>query len=315
MITLPKNITKHKQDFDVLCDWVESSILFSDNEDQISLNTVADVLTDEDIFSAQSEAYTIAADIWAALRIRQSCLDENYPFVITSTRIERKGEWDKFPAYTFCLLLSMAVWLRIKAHWQTLGGFTVDGELFEKLTEASLVRHFPDWKFEIVGWSRSNPTGLENAIKNIITNIREKEMNRFTNYLNPKSKDAGLDLIGYRTFKDSRGALPIFFLQCATGDDWNAKLNTPDLKIWAKIIDFTSTPKRGFAMPFSLLESDKEMVFRTSAIVVEGPFFDRYRLLSIADGNQESENWVPADLKTQLIEWVIPRLEHLTWDV
>jgi len=285
--------------------------------------TVVDILTDEDVIperdedfiSEQGDAHGIASDLWEALKLRQHCTNENSPFDITATRIERKQEWDKYPAYSFCLLLSMGVWSKVKPAWRNLGGgFTAEGELFEKLTEASLIRHFPDWEFRVIGWSRSNTTGLADTIKNIGQNLRERELASYIDYLDPRSKDAGLDLIGYRTFKDTRGALPIFFLQCATGDNWDDKLDTPNLDIWGKIIDFTSKPKRGFAMPFSLLESDKSRIFRQSAVKVGGPFLDRYRLLSVTTGNQELESWVPLDLKTQLIDWVAPRLPYLRWD-
>src|SRR5205823_3869050 len=100
----------------------------------------------------------------------------------------------------------------------------------------------------------------------------------------------GLDLLCYRPYDDGRVGVPVFLVQCASGQDWESKLDTPKLKIWAKIVDFASTPKKAFAMPFTLEDWD----FTRKCNDNDGMLMDRYRLLA---AGRARPNWISSRLR------------------
>ncbi len=317
MLEVPSKVSKHKRELDIVSDWIESSVLFSPDEDEISRYDVIDVILDADVFADQNDAHTFMSDTWEALYYRQRAIGSGSPFTLTNDRISRVREWTVYPAYSFCLLLSFAVWSRLHTKWQNQigGGYALQGELFERLTASSLVKQFPHWEFDVIGWSRSNTDDLPQTIRRIGRLVKENEGHDYSEYINPHSaKDVGLDVLGYRSFEDNRGALPIYLVQCATGENWNTKLDTPDVELWSKIVTFTAKPARGFAMPFSLLETDKSRDFKLSAFKVAGLFLDRYRLLSASIGSANIEDWIGDGLKSEIISWVEPRLQTLSWE-
>ena len=120
-----------------------------------------------------------------------------------------------------------------------------------------------------------------------------------------QGKDAGLDLVCDQPFLDGRGGHPLYFFQCASGRSWEDKIETPDLRLWAKFFDFSSDPVRGFAIPYVLSSKKK---FRSVNNRVDGLLLDRLRLIAplATDGDQ-----VPSDLESSLIDWLTPRIEGL----
>jgi len=118
------------------------------------------------------------------------------------------------------------------------------------------------------------------------------------------AKDAGLDILCYRSFPDQRGGRPVFLVQCASGGDWESKLKTPDLEVWEKLISFVYRPKRAFSTPFALPERDYKMHCNK----VNGLLLDRHRLL--APGHA-STNWLSGGLARKLNEWTHARIGSL----
>ena len=96
----------------------------------------------------------------------------------------------------------------------------------------------------------------------------------------------------YRPFPDNRVGVPVYLMQCASGENWVHKLHEPDLNVWTKIILFAATPSKAIAIPFVLL--DKE--FKQRCNRVNGMLLDRYRLLAAVNHNGK---WVPNFLETE----------------
>lgn len=122
------------------------------------------------------------------------------------------------------------------------------------------------------------------------------------------ANEAGLDILCHRPFGDGRAGSPVFLLQCASGGKWEEKLRTPDVRIWGRIITFTSEPQKAFAMPFALTDSE----FTRVCNVVNGMLLDRYRLLLPGATNP---TWVTDALSARLINWLNPRITKLPQDV
>jgi len=63
--------------------------------------------------------------------------------------------------------------------------------------------------------------------------------------------------------------------QCASGQNWNSKLATPDTKAWNRVLTLTHTPLRGLATPVVIPVEE----FNSRRNQAHGVLLDRYRLL------------------------------------
>lgn len=305
MLTLPTrgvavSVNEHNVDLDVLCDWIEASILFC--EDELSQSDVVDVLIEENIYRDQDMGYEIVGSAMTEMRKRHSWIRSGSPFSFHGNTITRNVEWRTVPVYSFCILLSAAA---LYKEWARSFGtdYTEQGELFELVTKDSLAQQFKDWKFFLTGWSRSKTDQLNDIVEQIADRLGEGVGNT-KRWTSEEQKDGGLDLVLYRPFPDQRVGIPLYLMQCASGQNWEEKLNTPDINFWRHIVDFASEPKRGFATPFAM--GDKEFIRKCCK--VNGIFIDRYRLLATT---KPEENWVPGILKSRLLAWAAPRVDTL----
>jgi hypothetical protein len=305
MLALPtrgisRSVHVHKVELDVLCDWIESNLLFE--EDELSATDVIDALLEGHIYDDNDMASEIVSSAWTELRLRQSWIGQGSPFSISSSRIERVRIWREVAGHSFCLLLSLAMWYRSWAH-QFGSDYTEQGELFEQLTRESLTEQFADWQIRLTGWSRTRTVGLRTIVNDIASRLGEST-GKISRWTTEAAKDAELDLLAYRPFVDGRVGIPVYLMQCASGANWEDKLHTPRLEIWKRLIEFTAEPKKAFATPFALLDSE----FIRSCNLVNGMLLDRYRILSAANNKRR---WLSSKLKARLIGWSEPRIAQL----
>lgn len=292
---------QHNVKLEVLCDWIEGSVLFY--EDNLSTADVVDVLKDEGIYENQDDAVEIVTRTWYELRRRLGWIEEASPFSFTRGTMRRVGCWEENPAHSFCVLLSMPLCYKDWSTGQCGSDYIEQGQLFESLTKASIENQFTDWEVYQTGWSQMNSMKLPDIVDNIASCLGEEKGDIWL-WEDEDAKDAGLDLLFYRPFPDKRVGVPVYLMQCASGKYWKDKLHTPDLKVWTKIILFAATPKKAFAIPFAL--SDGE--FKNRCNRVDGMLLDRYRLLAAANHNKE---WVSRLLRDEIIDWMAPKLETL----
>ena len=111
MLGLPENglsrsVKQHNVDLNVLCDWVEASAVFDD--DQLSKSDVVKALVQHEVYVKQDFAKEIVDQAWSAISSRVKYLDSPLGIEVSINRIARKEKWDTFPAYGFCLALSCA---------------------------------------------------------------------------------------------------------------------------------------------------------------------------------------------------------------
>jgi hypothetical protein len=310
MLEFPVKVTNtdHPEDrvvIPLLCDWLEASVLFQKGQ-QLGDAELVDVLMDEEICDAQDDAWTIKDDAWIELRRRQRGMTRRgYPFSVPTSRLTRLATWSDVPAYSFCLVLSLAI---LYKKWAAAFGadYTEQGELFEQLTEESLKASLLTWQIYRTGWSGSNTKFLNDIVTNVAERVNEP-IGNVTKWTKPKAKEAGLDILCYRPYHDDRGSLPAFLLQCSSGRDFESKLQSPDLKVWGKIVDFASNPRRAFATPRSFSDHD----FLMYANSVDGLFLDRFRLLAASSHNPR---WMSEPLKKRIVRWLRPRLKTLPWE-
>lgn len=309
MLALPnkgiaRSINVHNIDLNILCDWIEASVVFDETE--LSKSDVIDVLIEEQIYESQSFAAQIVDDAWSIISQRINYLSSPLGITVTSNRISRVEEWDQFSAYGFCLALScVELYSGLPAPWG--GNYISQGDLFEELTAESLRKTLQGWSVSRIGWSATTHTiSLATALPTIISDLNELMGAEAQLHLTKTVKDLGLDLLAFYSFADRQASMPVLLVQCASGSDWIRKRKTPDIGLWStKIISCNSKPVRGFAIPFAFADPLK---FRRDAAIVEGVFIDRYRLLKSFRQNNSS---VSVALSTKLENWIRPHIVQL----
>lgn len=293
---------EHKVELDVFCDWIEASLAFTD-VDFISGSDIVDILCEEEIYESQEFAWELIESAFSELRRRQNCLALGAPFNVERDRITKTKDWKGVPAYSFCLTLSCVKWY---PKWSASLGktYSKQGELFEKVAAGALERLFPGWEIHRTGWSPDKAEKIKEVVSNVAKMLREPQ-GELQPWVTKDANEAGLDIVCYRPFADSRPGLLAIFAQCASGKHHEHKLGTPNMKEWGKIISFTaSVPQRSFITPYVFTDDE----FKRKSNKVDGLLLDRIRLLSA--GNDGAE-WLPENLKENLRAWVSPRIAKL----
>ena len=298
----------HNVELDALCDWIESSLAFTELN-VISGSNIVDVLTEEEIYESQSFAWELVENAFAELRRRRKCLSLSSPFEIENDKIVKIKEWTAVPAYAFCLALACAKWYpewasSLVRKGRTRPDYSEQGHLFEQITELAFKKLLPGWKVLRTGWSPDNTLKIKQVVENVSQFLREPAM-EIAPWMSSEAKEAGLDIVCCRDFNDARAGLPTIFVQCASGKHSEHKLKTPDEKEWGKVINFTAVfPHRSFVTPFVFTDAE----FKRTANKVDGLLLDRVRLLSAGDDGDE---WLPKPLIKNLSKWVKFRIEKL----
>jgi hypothetical protein len=307
MLRLPESGLKpyrdgHQTDLSIFCDWLEGSLLFT-NHNALSLSDIKDVLMEEHLYKSQDKASEFLADVWHEFDRRRSALGQSYPIKIENLRLLRVMPWRQSPAYSFCLLLSFAERYR---NWAKGFGtdFTEQGSLFEEVTCAALKQEMAGWTITATGWSSSRAAGLKAIVEQVRALLGEDagKLGKFPKF--KVAKDAGLDVVLFRPFADTRIGFPLYLLQCASGVEWEGKRNQPNLNAWRTFIDFAVMPKKALAIPFAVRDDE----FWWSCRHMDGMLIDRMRLLS---GGSRTPDWIASDVKRRIISWMAPRVKVL----
>ncbi len=302
MLSLPsRGFARSSLDLTALCDWIESSVLF--DREPVTTTSLVDVLREEELCEDQNAAYTVADDAWAEFVQRKSWIGLGWPFMLSDDTIEPAREWQDAASYTFCLLLSLTIRYRRWAK-TCVTDYGEQGELFEEVTKESLTKQFSDWQFLQTGWSRSRAQTLQRVVQQVASFLGEEEKHNIRRWTKETAKDAGLDIVCHRPFRDGRVAVPVYLIQCASGADFEDKLKTPDLSVWRKVVDFVVEPRRAFATPYAFSDED----FVQHATRVEGILLERYRILAAGFGEP---NWLSDDLRLRLVAWSKTRINLL----
>jgi hypothetical protein len=176
--------------------------------------------------------------------------------------------------------------------------------LFEEITALALGSELSDWTAHPTGWSRAQTAGIKDSIEQVRGLLNEKE-GRIDLIPDIQTiKDAGLDLVLWRPFPDSRIGCPLYLVQCASGANWEGKRNQPDIHLWRTMIEFAALPKRALAIPYAISDED----YWISCRRMDGMLLDRLRLLS---GGQRSSRWLSRDVNRRVIAWLRPRVKDL----
>ncbi|MHB1561175.1 MAG: hypothetical protein ACYC61_27310 [Isosphaeraceae bacterium] len=296
-------MNKHNVGVDALAEWIEGCITFVD--DEISQSEIADVLVEENYYRSQDFAKIRIGDAWKELIRRRKCLGDACPYTLAGLRIKRTKPWKRTPAYSFCLMLSLQVSYRPAFTAMFGTDYTEQGILFERLTAEAL--EGSGWSTHSTGWSKSTANSILDKVEALAGHLGEASCpSAVDRWTDDHAKDGGLDVVCHIPFADRWCGRPVLYVQCASGDNWKDKRATPNIKLWEKLLDLATEPRRGISIPFVLLADE----FRREANYdLLSLLLDRHRISAPITRGKKA--WLSKPLANALNAWTESRLPAL----
>ena len=284
-----------------LADWLEANLLFCGP--RVSASDVVDVLIQSQIVAeGQDHANEIVTDGFFEVERRQFWGGRPGNVHVSRGRLEIQSEWRDSPIWSFFVLLSIQTMFPkwAKSH----GDYTTQGELFERVVEAICPAMFPGWCSYRTGWAPDNTKNIPTIVEELTQRLHVRGHPALAEWIDPGAKDGGLDIVCYRRFDDEMEAIPVYFLQCASGRNWREKVETPNADDWQKYMDSAVMPGTGVAAPFVV----GRQRMQRSALRGQAVILDRLRMLSAATTRGVE---LSADLRNEVVDWMRPRVERL----
>ncbi len=289
-------------DNNVLADWLEANILFEPPE--VGKGDVVDMLVEYQICpdERQDIAHEIAAAGWNELVRRRRSGGLPPSVSINEMRVAMENSWKETPIWSFFVLLST---LRNYPEWaRQHESHVVQGDLFERVVEALCPAMLPGWTTYRAGWSPNGAKSIHEIVEDLCERLYVAGAQDLDAWITTGGGDGGLDIVCYRRFQDEREALPMFFLQCASGKNWRTKVDTPDGKYWQKLLNSAVEPATGIVAPFVIEDKELRMAGLKGQVVV----FDRLRVMSAACAATVT---LDEDFLGELFDWMEPRVGAL----
>ena len=295
-----KSVKNNNIDPIELGDWLEASTLFF--SENISKSDVVDVLGEQDICNDQDVANLIADEGWSELKSRYQSIGRPDTYSIDGNTLNAGIKWQDDPIRAFFLVLSL---FRLFPKWaDEKKDFTLQGLLFEKVVEVLCANVFAGWEVYRVGSSPENASNIVNVVETLAERLNCRGAADLENWVFEQGKDGGLDVVCYRFFDDNREALPVFLIQCASGNNWRKKIHTPNASEWSKLLNAAVSPGTGIAAPFVIDEKTLRIIASKGQVIV----IDRLRLLEAYYKNRAI---VTEELIDEVTTWLKPYIKIL----
>lgn len=207
-VALPSDIT----DTIILADWLELLALTAadGNSSHGDLQRALNRLGAENID-------TVCTDSMQELNRRVAAARDNYPFTFSGTLLRSKGDWRLFTPYVFCLLLSYC-----NNNKKRITGLRHE-VMFEQLSCLAAKRYIDGDVLRFGSPRDSLPSGFLDALTHVCGAVGEWNYAGVGRTL--RRKDGGLDLVAWKHFPDRKIGKLILFGHCASGENWDAKIN------------------------------------------------------------------------------------------
>lgn len=306
MLQLPtkgfnRSATKNNIKVEVLGDWLEANILFFGNP--ISKVDVVDFLIEQQVCVDQNIGHVIADDGWSELRRRKKIIGiADASLSLDSKSVFTTTTWQQDPIRAFFVALSL--FYPYPAWGSEHRNAPVQGLLFERVVAAISKTIFPGWETYLVGWSPEFTESMHDVVRTLGERLNCAVHPNLDYWIPDQAKDGGLDLVCYRPFDDDREAVPAYLFQCASGNNWRSKVNTPNPENWKKYLDSAVRPGTGIAAPF-VIPAKK---LRVSALEGQAIVLDRLRLLK---GLYSHPRVIDDQLRGDVIAWLEPFVNDL----
>lgn len=279
MITIPD-----VADISKVADWVELYVIYNNNflSKAKLIQDIGGVRADLD----QEDIEPIVDSIFNELDVRIKMYGNSCPYMIHGRSVKPKYKWSDFPELALCLIFSICGVVKTKGE--------SDGTKFFEQVSNIAVKSFFDCNTQILGFP--NKENLTSQVQAFIKNSSETKGSKNPR---PKDKDKGVDIIGWKSFKDNRSNQLLLFIQCGAGLHFNSK-KPIDIKGWNRIIDFAVNPICGITVPSLINNPDHwEDVSNFYQII-----FDRPRIIR----NVHTSIHIDPTLRKQVRSWCKKKL-------
>ncbi|TAL34752.1 MAG: hypothetical protein EPN93_11505 [Spirochaetes bacterium] len=276
-IPLPSDIT----DPIILADWLELIALTAadGNSSHGDLQRVLNRLGVENLD-------TLCNDTMRELNRRVTSSKDSYPFSFSGTLLKVRNNWKCFSPYIFCLLLSYC-----DNSKKSVKGFRHE-VMFEQLS-CIAAKHYIGGDSLRFGFPRDTlPSGFLQALKHVCGQVGEWTVSRRTNTL--RTKDGGLDVIAWKSFPDQLIGKLILFGHCASGENWNEKIN--ELQPNDFCSQWLDGDKSPIVKSFFIPHRVSPEIFEHRAISAK-LFFDRCRIAYWATADEFNHTTIGNNLK------------------
>ena len=265
-----------------LADWLElSALTFDDgNSSYGDLQRVLGRL-------GMNDSEELCAEAMNELGRRVDATPTGYPFEFTGSLLSARGDWHSFVPYVFCLLLSYC-----DDKKKRVRGLRHE-VMFEHLSCLAAKRYIGGDGVRFGSPRDTLPAGFRDALTSICAQVGEWTVGPVSRVLRPQ--DGGLDLVAWKHFPDLRSGKLVLFGHCASGRDWDDKINELQPNDFcSKWLGGDRSPIiKAFFIPHRLVPD----VFDDRAISAK-LFFDRCRIAHWATNDEfrtvtggRSEKW------------------------
>ena len=196
----------------VLADWVELYVLSTGK--RLTRGALQTTLRREDVRNIDARL----DDIWMELNSRKGLCSKYWPLDVNENGVQLRSHHRNLTLHYFFCALSLGY--NIENHGR---------KLFE-LCVADLVRVFGSGIVLPVGFPRS--AGLPRTMTETVQLYARLSQLELRQVLLTCDKDLGLDIVTWKQFADGRGGWLHYAGQCATGNDWDEKLEDLSLAVW-----------------------------------------------------------------------------------
>ena len=229
-----------------LADWLELRAFLADDKNVSAADLRRELVRMGIPEDEESDVETLVDDTFSELEDRSEACRESYPFSLSPSVLQAQENGDHW-AYIFCLLLS----------WLGVGNDRAKGKptrLFEKVAAVAAKGYVAGESLHFGFPRRTLPSNFIKALEEVCRATGEGSSPRRRSS-SQHVKDAGLDIIAWKSFPDKRQAQVMLFGQCAAGKNWEDKLSELQPRSFidthlqeAPAVD----PLRGFFTPFRL---------------------------------------------------------------
>jgi hypothetical protein len=297
----------------LVADWVELAAA-ADNDGLVIGDALVDAREElenrrgREKTPAKADAWQREAEeIWALLRARADFYGAAYPFEVAEDALELRTLEFNEPrlAYSFLLAAaSLSAFSNTDRHRLTGG--------FERASRHVLAALLPDGATVSVFGTTSQEgerygqprliDRLEELAQDLVTQLTLEARGQAENSPPRISGDGGLDLVGWPELIGPRKRIPIYFGQCACGDDWHLKPYEVAASTWDHRLEPVSPIVPVTLIPYAYRAGDNDWLDLFS--IIPTVLIDRPRWLRLletsgrlADAVQDvPRDWMLAEL-------------------
>jgi hypothetical protein len=271
-----EEIYTHRLDLiEIYCFLYNIELTTSDMAKILNIEIDTAEFQDEDIAEERDDDESEIDQFIGLLKYRVELFNDSYPFIISESGTIKLVSPLSNKNKTYIILLLSSNLNRFKEFIKPL---TDD---FEDITYFAVKKIFGENTEARAFGSKTLYIGLNtrDKLKELSKemNIKSKDA-RIDRIPITANKDKGLDVVAWLPFKDGKSNMPMIFIQCASGINWEHKLS--ENRQIASYLDFQEMiANYGFAMPFEFSTSNGEFEYFEKIESGNNILFDRSRLL------------------------------------